>query len=111
MNGQLTCALADHAAPWSSIDWPQTYHAVKKNAGAYREGNAGRPLEQGESLATAADTSFYGKALAVKRVTENQGKRTPGVDGKLWSTQDAKAKAVGSLRYQPRRSSESTSRK
>lgn len=49
-------------------------------------------------------SSFYGKALAVKRVTENQGKRTPGVDGKLWSTQDAKTQAVASLRrhgYRP----------
>nr|WP_244527370.1 reverse transcriptase N-terminal domain-containing protein [Pseudomonas borbori] len=24
--------------------------------------------------------------VAVKRVTENRGKRTPGVDGKIWST-------------------------
>jgi retron-type reverse transcriptase len=24
--------------------------------------------------------------LAVKRVTENQGKRTSGVDGKIWGT-------------------------
>ena len=57
-----------------------------------------------KALQRLLTTSFYGKALAVKRVTENQGKRTPGVDGKLWSTQDAKAKAVGSLRrqgYQP----------
>ena len=29
--------------------------------------------------------SFYGKALAVKRVTDNQGKNTPGVDGAIWS--------------------------
>ncbi len=42
--------------------------------------------------------SFSGKALAVKRVTENQGKRTPGVDGKLWSTPAAKMEAVSTLR-------------
>jgi RNA-directed DNA polymerase len=30
--------------------------------------------------------SFSAKVLAVKRVTENQGKRTPGVDGELWDT-------------------------
>lgn len=49
-------------------------------------------------------TSFYGKALAVKRVTENQGKRTPGVDRVLWSTPDAKYMAIGTLKrrgYQP----------
>ena len=30
--------------------------------------------------------SFSGKALAVRRVTENHGKRTPGVDGTIWDT-------------------------
>jgi RNA-directed DNA polymerase len=42
--------------------------------------------------------SFSGKALAVKRVTENQGKRTPGVDGKTWSTPQEKARAIQMLR-------------
>jgi RNA-directed DNA polymerase len=49
--------------------------------------------------------SFYGKAIAVKRVTENQGKKSPGVDGEIWDTPETKAKAVMSLRrrgYQPR---------
>ncbi|MBA2677792.1 MAG: reverse transcriptase N-terminal domain-containing protein [Ktedonobacteraceae bacterium] len=32
--------------------------------------------------------SYSGKALAVKRVTENQGKRTPGVDGVIWQNPD-----------------------
>jgi len=41
--------------------------------------------------------SFSGKALAVKRVTENKGKRTPGVDGKIWDTPAKKAAAIGKL--------------
>ena len=48
--------------------------------------------------------SFSGKALAVKRVTENQGKRTPGVDGAIWEAPGVKYKSIGSLRrrrYQP----------
>ena len=28
--------------------------------------------------------SFSGKALAIRRVTENQGKGTPGVDREVW---------------------------
>jgi len=31
-----------------------------------------------------------GKALAVRRVTENQGRRTPGVDGIAWCTPEEK---------------------
>ncbi len=42
--------------------------------------------------------SFSGKALAVKRVTENHGKRTPGVDGVTWSTPEQKAAALHALR-------------
>jgi len=42
--------------------------------------------------------SFSAKAVAVKRVTENQGKRTPGVDGVIWETPEKKAQAVSALR-------------
>ncbi len=51
-----------------------------------------------ESLQWILTHSFSGKALAVRRVTENQGKRTPGVDGIMWSTPEAKSQAVQSLR-------------
>jgi len=42
--------------------------------------------------------------LAVRRVTENQGKRTAGVDRVTWKTPEQKATAVGTLRqrgYRP----------
>ncbi len=48
--------------------------------------------------------SFYAKALAVKRVTSNKGKKTPGVDGVLWKGARAKWQAVCSLQrrgYRP----------
>jgi hypothetical protein len=38
--------------------------------------------------------SFSGRALAVKRVTENAGKRTSGVDRRLWDTPESKMTAV-----------------
>ena len=41
--------------------------------------------------------SFSGKALAVKRVTENQGKNTPGVDKTLWNTPEKKTMAIQEL--------------
>ena len=42
--------------------------------------------------------SFYAKALAVKQVTENKGKRTSRVDRELWDTPAGKLKAMGKLR-------------
>jgi len=41
--------------------------------------------------------SFSAKSLAVKRVSENDGKRTPGVDGETWSTPEAKWQAIQQL--------------
>jgi RNA-directed DNA polymerase len=48
--------------------------------------------------------SFSGKALAVKQVTENSGKRTPGVDKVTWGTPEKKMAAVQTLKqrgYKP----------
>jgi RNA-directed DNA polymerase len=50
--------------------------------------------------------SFAARALAGKRVTENSGKKTPGVDGERWGTPEQKATAVARIgqwqHYRPR---------
>jgi RNA-directed DNA polymerase len=49
--------------------------------------------------------SFAARALAVKRGTENKGKKTPGSDGELWDSPEQKATAVARIgqwrEYQP----------
>jgi RNA-directed DNA polymerase len=48
--------------------------------------------------------SYSGKVLAVRRVTENNGKKTPGVDKEIWDTPERKTQAVHALKrrgYQP----------
>ena len=48
--------------------------------------------------------SFSGRALAILRVISNSGAKTPGVDGILWNTPEAKSAAFSTLRrhgYQP----------
>ena len=42
--------------------------------------------------------SASGKLLAVRRVTENDGRKTPGVDGELWDTPQKKLQGVTSLK-------------
>ena len=42
--------------------------------------------------------SFSGKALAVRRVTTNRGKNTPGVDNIVWKTPEAKTNAIASMK-------------
>ncbi len=43
------------------------------------------------------DPLDFQELLAVKRVTENQGAKTPGVDNIVWNTPKKKVKAVRSL--------------
>jgi RNA-directed DNA polymerase len=42
--------------------------------------------------------SFEGRAYAVRKVTSNDGKKTPGVDNKIWKGTTAKTKAISELR-------------
>jgi RNA-directed DNA polymerase len=42
--------------------------------------------------------SFSAKILAIKRVTENKGKNTPGIDGDTWKTAKQKGEAVKELK-------------
>jgi RNA-directed DNA polymerase len=51
-----------------------------------------------ESLQRLLTHSYSGKALAVRRVTENTGKKTPGVDQIIWKTSEDKIRAVHALK-------------
>ena len=63
-----------------------------------------RKFGRAKSLQRILTHSFYGKFLAVKQVTSNKGKDTPGVDGKIWRTNLQKIRAVQTLKrrgYKP----------
>jgi RNA-directed DNA polymerase len=102
---QSACASSDFAKLWDSIDWSSCERGVRRLQArivkAVQEGRWGRV----KALQRLLTCSFHSKALAVKRVTENRGKRTAGVDGVVWSTPGSKYKAINSLRrhgYQPK---------
>jgi RNA-directed DNA polymerase len=91
-------ALGDDAEKWSSIDWKEAHRQVRRLqmriAKAVKENRGNKVL----SLQYLLTHSFYAKLLAVKRVTSNKGKKTPGVDGVLWHGARAKWRAACSLR-------------
>ncbi|WP_022947341.1 group II intron reverse transcriptase/maturase [Methylohalobius crimeensis] len=100
-----TGAASGFEMDWHGIDWAKAHREVRRLqmriAKAVREERRGKV----KALQWLLTHSFSGKALAVKRVTENQGKRTPGVDRETWNTPADKAKAVLSLKrrgYRPR---------
>jgi len=100
----MTGAASGGEVDWHGIDWASVHQSARRLqmriAKAVRERRWGKV----KALQWLLTHSFNGKALAVKRVTENKGKKTPGVDGEIWNTPESKAKAVMSLErrgYQP----------
>ncbi len=98
-------AASQVAEGWHAIDWPTTHHNVRRlQARIVKATQDGKPGKV-KALQRLLTHSWSGKALAVKRVTDNQGKRTAGVDRIVWDTPNKKAAAVRALRqrgYRPR---------
>jgi len=97
-------ASSDRVSDWQAVDWPKVRHEVRRLqlriAKAIRAGNHG----QAKVLQWLLTHSHSAKLLAVKRVTENKGAKTPGVDNKLWRTDRQKYLAVQDLKrrgYRP----------
>jgi len=89
---------------WDQIDWNHCERQVKRLQARIVKATRGGRWGKVKALQWLLTHSFSGKALAVKRVTGNQGKRTAGVDHVLWRTPAAKLKAIRSLRrrgYRP----------
>ena len=90
-------APANLTPEWLQADWNQIEQEVNRLqvriAKATQVGRWGKV----KALQRLLTRSQSGKMLAVKRVTENRGKSTPGVDGKVWSTPRAKWMGMQSL--------------
>ena len=86
--------IPDH---WHQIDWRRVERNVRgmqaRIAKATREGR----WREVKALQRMLTRSFSAKALAVRRVTENRGKRTAGVDRELWSTPQSKWDGISRL--------------
>lgn len=93
----MTGAASGGEVAWHDIDWAKAHQTARRLqmriAKAAREGRWGKV----KALQWLLTHSFCGKALAVKRVTENQGKKTPGVDGEIWDTPGKRARGLLSL--------------
>lgn len=98
-------AVSHAASEWHSLNWVHIHRNVSRlQARIVKAVQAGR-WGKVKALQHLLTHSFSAKALAVKRVTENSGKRTPGVDGILWDSPEKKIQAIGQLRqygYRPR---------
>lgn len=82
---------------WKSIDWKKAETEVNRLQVRIVKATQKRKWNDVKRLQYLLAHSFYAKALAVKRVTTNKGKKTAGVDGVLWNTPAQKMKAVLNL--------------
>jgi len=104
MNASTVCAASGLEMSWHKINWANCHSQVRRlQARIVKATQEGR-WNKVKALQWLLAHSWSGKVIAIKRVTENQGKKTPGVDRETWSTPNAKLQAVLSLRrrgYQP----------
>src|SRR6202163_862474 len=91
-------AVSHGEGEWDSIDWNAAHQNVRRLqvriVQAVKEGRWGKV----KALQRLLTHSYSGKVLAVRRVTENQGKKTPGVDREIWDTPEKKIQAVHELK-------------
>ena len=98
-------AAPGQAPDWNSINWRKVWRTVRRLQArivkAVREGRWNKV----KALVYLLTHSYSGRATAILRVVSNSGARTPGVDGILWNTPEAKSAAFCALRrhgYRPR---------
>lgn len=90
MTVQRTGALSGDADKWKAIDWQKAQRFVRRLQ--MRIAKAVKEKRQGKvkTLQWLLTHSRHAKLLAVKRVTSNKGKKTPGIDCTLWKGPKAK---------------------
>ncbi len=83
---QNTGAVSHREMGWNEIDWQKAHKEVRRLQArivkATQEGRRGKV----KALQQLLTHSYSAKVLAVKRVTENDGRKTAGVDGEKWNS-------------------------
>jgi len=85
------------AAQWKSIDWKLAEAEVNRLQVRIAKATQEKKWNKVKRLQYLLTHSYYAKLLAVRKVTTNKGKKTPGVDKVLWNTPAQKMTAVLSL--------------
>lgn len=91
-----SAALTESMA-WQSIRWEEVIHRVRslqrRIVKAVRVGRWNKV----KVLQRILRCSYAARLLAIRRVTENSGKKTAGIDGQLWNTPHSKYAAIERL--------------
>ena len=101
---QAVGAVSRETAEWYAINWQAVNRNVRRLQVRIVQATKASSWGKVRALQHLLTHSYSGKVLAVRRVTENHGKKTPGVDQEIWDTPEKKTQAVHELKrrgYQP----------
>jgi len=89
---------------WHDINWKKANRNVRRLQTRIVKALKAGKRRKVRALQFILARSLSGRVVAVKRVTTNRGRRTPGVGGEVWDTPNKKTRAVEQLRsrgYRP----------
>ena len=75
---------------WNQIDWKKAEEQVNRLQIRIVKATLEQKWRLIKRLQYLITNSFYAKALTVRRVVTNSGKKTPGIDGVLWKADKEK---------------------
>ena len=96
---QAVGTVSREAAEWYAIDWQAIHRNVRRLQVRIVQATKASRWSKVRALQRLLTHSYSGKVLAVRRVTENNGKKTPGVDQEIWDTPEKKTQAVQRRHY------------
>jgi len=76
---------------WRTVDWKKVIKQVRRLQTRIAKATKDGKWRLVKSLQRLLTHSYYAKLLAVRKVTENKGNRTAGVDGEIGQPQKAKS--------------------
>lgn len=93
-NGEKTSHSSNK---WADIDWNKAQEHVNRLQVRIVKATKEGKWNLVKRLQYLLTHSFYAKALAVKKVTQNRGKNTAGIDNQVWSNNKTKWEAITCL--------------
>jgi RNA-directed DNA polymerase len=87
-------AVSHIARDWHAIPWKTVHETVRRLQARIVQATKAGKWPKVHALPHLLTHSLSGKALAVRRVTENQGKHTPGVDNVTWQDPESQGMAI-----------------
>ena len=97
-NASESMAHASAQVKWHYIDWQKATIIVKSIQSRIVKAVQAKAWNSVRDLQRLLTKSTSAKVLGIRRVTENKGKRTAGIDGEIWSNPSKKFQAIDKLR-------------